>query len=523
MRSRVWVCAAAAAALLTALLTALLLALAPGVAGASPSIQPDVNGSVPGARLSPSGVRAALRSVARRLPPGGAAQDEQWITVGSLTFVIQPFSVGILPPGQRTLYFCPDVPTPLIDTGVHDAAGVRMVLIDGTLWNHVSAQARYGLDNVNAYRASDSAADRAVYLARAEVQAQRLIDRSVAMGDAWLHPYSYVWGSMQPPWYSALGQGYALSLFIRLYELTGDASYKTAADATFASFLDAGPTETPWVSDVDPSGHLWLQEYPGSASECVFNGDMVAALGLYDYYRVTADPRALALFRGAATTVVDYTGSYRRAGWRSLYCLGDSAHTANPGYHEVVVQQLLAFFAITADPRFARWADTLENDYPRSAVSGTATVAAGKHTVLHYAGTGRIVGRRAISSQATLHLAVSARERIHGRPGYWLLIAGGPWRGYWIEEQAPKVYVAGQLVTLPYAPSRSLTLPGGKIYAFHHYSVDGAVTATLHFSPTAAATMQVNARAVVNGRAQVRASSGRFSGYWVRLKGCSLT
>ena len=509
MRSRALVCLTVAACLLLGV---------PGLAAAAPLIQPDISGNVPGAHLDPSGVRNALRAVAGQLRPGSVAAGEEPVTVGSLTFMAYPFSVAILPPGQQTLFFGPVSVTPLVDTGLHDAEGVRMFSLDGQLWNHVSAQARYGLDNVNAYRATNDAD----YLDRAKAQAQRLIDRSVAVDDAWFHPYDFVWGGMQPPWYSALAQGYALSLFTRLYELTGDATFKSAADATFASFLDPGPAATPWVSSVDPSGYLWLQEYPGDARECVYNGDMVAALGLYDYYRVTADPRALALFQGAATTAVDYAASYRRVGWRSLYCLS-APITASAAYHEVVVQQFLAFYTITGDPRFAHWADTFESDYPRDAVSAKATVGPGKHTLVHFAGAGRIVARRAISSRRTLHLAVSLRRRIQNRPGYWLWIAAGALKGYWMQESAPGVYVPGQLVTLDYSPSRCLTLPAGASYVFRRYSHSGAVTSTVRLSVTRATAIQVSARAIVNGVAQVCVGTAPYKGYWIALKGCSLT
>ncbi len=510
MRPGVLFCAAAA--------IGCLLVGGPSVAAASPLIQPDVDVPLPATHLSPSGARAALGSVAGRLNPGNVLPNEQQITIGPLTFVAYPFNVAILPPGERTLYFCAASVVPLVDTGVHDAEGVRMVSRDGQLWNHVSAQARYGLDNINAYRATGDQA----YLTRAEAQAQRLIDRYLDVDGAWFHPYDWVWDAMVPPWYSALGQGYALSLFTRLYELTDDATYKTAADGTFASFLDAGPATTPWVSDVDPSGHLWLQEYPGGC-ECVFNGDMVAALGIYDYYRVTADPRALALFQGAATTVADYAASYRRAGWRSLYCLGSKLVTAKPAYHEVVVQQLLTLFTITGDPRFARWADAFESDYPRAAVKGKATVAAGKHTAVEFASSGAIVARRTISLRKTLHVWVGLRERIHNQPGYWLQISAGKWKRFWVEESAPKVFLPGQLVTLDYSPSRSLTLPAAAArYVFNQYSPSGAVTSTIKLSVAHTATIQVSARATVDGVVQVCATTGGLAGYWVPLKGCSL-
>ena len=371
--------------------------------------------------------------------------------MGTLTFNVYPFTVQLLPPGESTLFFATAPLTPLVDTGLEDADGVRMVMVGGKEYNHVSAQARYGLANVNAYRATGDV----VYLTRAEVQAQRLIDRAVDSGGAWFHPYDFQWGSMWPPWYSALGQGYALSLFSRLYELTGDETYQEAAEDTFASYLEPGPAATPWVVEVDPDGYLWLQEYPGSANEGVFNGFMVAALGIYDYYRVTGDPDALALFRGAATTVADYAASYRRAGWRSLYCLGDRL-TASAAYHEVVVQQMLALYTITGDCRFARWATIFENDFPRPALSGRATVTAGRHAVVRFSATGAVLGAATLVATATLHVAVSERERIHGHTGSWLLLAGGAQGLLDPRERAPRVRArrarGACVLTAAYAP-----------------------------------------------------------------------
>jgi len=487
-----------------------------GVAAAAAPTQPDIGGAPPPTALSPAAQRAALGAVARARTPGSLGAGVQSVTVGGLTFNAVPFQIQILPAGESTLYFCPVSVTPLVDDGLEDADGVRMVMVGGEEYNHVSAQARYGLDNVNAYRATGDAA----YLTRAEVQAQRLIERAVATGGAWFHPYDFDWGAMRPPWYSALGQGYALSLFSRLYELTGDEAYEQAAQSTFASYLDPGPAATPWVAQVDPDGYLWLQEYPGSANEGVFNGFMVAALGIYDFYRVTGDPDALALFRGAATTVGAYAASYRRPAWRSLYCLGDRL-TASAAYHEVVIQQMLALSKITDDARFARWATIFENDFPRPAVSGRATVSAGRHTVVRFSATGAVLGSSTLASTATLHVAVSARERIHGHTGSWLLLAAGARKGYWIRESAPHVFVPGELVALAYAPARSLALPAGR-HTLHDYATGGAVTATMVLTAGAHMTLPVDVRAVVDGVVQVRVASGPYAGAWIRVAGGSL-
>jgi hypothetical protein len=237
---------------------------------------------------------------------------------------------------------------------------------------------------------------------------------------------------------------------------------------------------------------------------------------------VTADQRALALFEGAATTVLDYAASFRQVGWRSLYCLVDPT-TASRGYHDVVVQELLALFTITCDARFARLADGFENDYPRDAVSGKATLAAGTHPVFKFVTPGQVAARSAISSKTTAHVKVSRRRRIQGLSGYWLEIAGGACRGYWIQEWAAKVFVPGELVVMNYSPTRTLTLPAGGRYVFHHYAPDGTVTSTMVLTVSNDTTIQVNTRAIVNGMPQVCASGGTFAGYWIRLRGCSLT
>ena len=204
-----------------------LLLGGPSVAAASSLIQPDVNVPLPATHLSPSGARAALGSVAGRLHPATFSRTRRRSPSGRLRSWPIRSTWPSCRRGSGPSTSAPPRWSPG-DTGVHDAEGVRMVFRDGQLWNHVSAQARYGLDNVNAYRATGDPA----YLTRAEAQAQRLIDRHLDVDGAWSHPYDWVWDAMVPPWYSALGQGYALSLFTRLYELTGDATYKAAADGT---------------------------------------------------------------------------------------------------------------------------------------------------------------------------------------------------------------------------------------------------------------------------------------------------
>jgi uncharacterized protein YyaL (SSP411 family) len=120
-----------------------------------------------------------------------------------------------------------------------DAYGVRMYSIDGKLFDHPVAQASDGLDALNSYRLSE---DRR-YLDRALADADRLVNRKVVSDGAWYYPYPFDFAlhgnlddMMVAPWFSGMAQGEALSLFVRLHQTTGAAEWRTAADATFASF-----------------------------------------------------------------------------------------------------------------------------------------------------------------------------------------------------------------------------------------------------------------------------------------------
>ena len=67
---------------------------------------------------------------------------------------------------------------------------------------------------------------------------------------------------MPAPWYSAMAQGEALSLFSRLWAVTKEPAWRQAAEQTLTS-LSLGPAAgQPWCSHVDEAGHLWLDEYP---------------------------------------------------------------------------------------------------------------------------------------------------------------------------------------------------------------------------------------------------------------------
>ena len=90
------------------------------------------------------------------------------------------------------------------------------------------------------------------------------------------------------PWYSAMAQGLAISVFTRAY------AYYLSRDATEANkYLDAAKKAfLPFQHDlkdggVTSGGGKWFEEYPDGNH--VLNGSIFAMFGVYDLWRVTQD------------------------------------------------------------------------------------------------------------------------------------------------------------------------------------------------------------------------------------------
>lgn len=434
------------------------------------------------------------------------------------SFNATAYPARVLPTSE--LPYCSSSPLPLVDSGVHDAQGVLMTVRGGELYDHPGMAACYGLWNLDSYRLTG----KLFYLKRAEVQAERVVaSRTVAADGAWFFPNVYVRGragdvhlQLTPPWYSALAQGWALSLFSRLDQRTGGALWRAAADATFLSFLRLTPADGgPSILTVDSDGYLWLQEWPWAGMTPVgsLNGHIFSAFGLYDYYQLTGDLRALALFQGAATSVEHYASQYRVPGWACRYGSGTpgSVH-----YQPIVVQQFLELYGMTGDVSFAQDADELESDYPAPAVSGSIVVAPGTYRLLDFALPG--TPSRTLAVRRLTRFTVTKRIRHRGHAPIYFLISSGALRGYSIPEQPPLVYLPGVVAPLRYDLPRTVTLAAGGTFTLRRIGPEGRVLVSSQVSGTTAPTLEADRGAVVNGVPSVRICSRPYVHYWLALQ-----
>lgn len=239
-----------------------------------------------------------------------------------------------------------------------DADGIVPKVIDGRRVYSPGNLAESGIRYVDGYvRTGDPA-----YLDRAVVRAKKLISLSRLSGGARYFPYLWDYASekLKAPWYSAYSQGFALSLFVRLYRVTGLQDWAERARETALSFRRLGRRTQPWVAYV-VNRRLWLEEYPSATPTHVLNGFNFALFGLYDYERLTRDPAARDLLRGALRTIRSYGTTYRVPGGVSYY---DLVHrTRHVHYHVIHTWQLRTLAAISGDSWYRSLAAAYWRDY----------------------------------------------------------------------------------------------------------------------------------------------------------------
>lgn len=413
--------------------------------------------------------------------------------------------------------------------GVRDATGVRMYKIGTTMYDHPVLQAADGIDSFESWLLTKDKR----YIDQALGDAHRLVDRRVESRGAWFFPYPFDFALhgdktdvIRTPWYSAMAQGQALSLFARLQAQTKDPQWGLALTQTLAS-LSLGPTAdaaVPFVSWVDGNNRLWLEEYaqlPLSRSDRTINGHIFAMFGLWDAVRLTADPEAERLFRGAAATIRRYVyDGVRRTFWISSYCLTHGV--LDSSYHRVVIQELRYLHAITGSSDWARFADRFRDDYPRRDVKGVVLFAAGTVTGQRFDSQGRVYASRTLRLSRASQAPADRRERIFGR-GYFYRVTAGPLAGYYVAEAYPSVRMVGVQEPTTYAYARVVTFRPGPSSAYMVNETTGALSSPLSGTFSRSSAAHFDRSAWIGGRLLVHLADGWFSGRWAPAGGLVLS
>lgn len=156
--------------------------------------------------------------------------------------------------------------------------------------------------------------------------------------------------NIKPGWYSAMGQGQAISLLCRVYSHTKDKKYLIAAVKATKVFNI--PSEQNGVLAVLFGKYPWYEEYPTTPSLFVLNGFIYSLLGLYDLSKTIEDKEAERLFQQGFESLENVLPVYDN-GHGSFYDLrhfsvpGFSPNIARWQYHRVHLELLDAIVGIT--------------------------------------------------------------------------------------------------------------------------------------------------------------------------------
>jgi hypothetical protein len=400
-----------------------------------------------------------------------------------------------------------------------DATGVPVYVVAGQAFQHPVRLAQDGLDMLESYRLTGDSA----YLGVAEKDAQRLIDIRVVSREGWFYPYEFDFALhgnrndvIAAPWFSAMAQGQALSLFARLYELTGKAEYLEAAQRTFTTLtLGPGAAGEPFVTWVDTHGHLILEEYaqlPLSRSDQTLNGHLFAVFGLYDYHRITGDAAAVPLFSGALAWVRAHYPDFRNPGWMSKYCL-THPHVVDPTYHAIHIQQFTTIAGITQQAVWADWADQLFADYPDPLITTQIRLAAGRFQAFRFDSAGQVLQSHTDAYSPATRLSVDRRIRVKGR-GIHYRVSSGPFAGWFVPEQSGRAYAHVMLKVRPYAVARTAVLPAREILVRRFDNAGN--TLELRRITSGGTQVSYDLVTVINGETWLRPTNGPAPYFWVR-------
>jgi D-glucuronyl C5-epimerase C-terminus len=173
-----------------------------------------------------------------------------------------------------------------------------------------------------------------------------------AGGPTWEYYFHFDGGL--PPWTSAMSQGTAIEALTRGYEATGQRSYLGLAHRALALFTAQPPAG---VRVATPLGARFVQ-YSFTPGTSIINAFLQSLIGLYDYAKVSGDPRAAQLFAAGDAEARAEVPRFDTGAW-SLYQPGIEDDLS---YHELVTGFLQQLCSRTGAAVYCRTAQHFSDD-----------------------------------------------------------------------------------------------------------------------------------------------------------------
>jgi len=158
--------------------------------------------------------------------------------------------------------------------------------------------------------------------------------------------------NIKAPWPSAMAQGEAISLYLRVYQITQNPSLLETAWKAY-QFMNLDVKEG-GVKRLDKDGNLWYEEFPSEPPSYVLNGFIYSLFGLFDLYRVTSNSMVKKDIDACLETLK--RNLYRfDAGYWSYYDLQKKELVRYYYQKNVHVPQLKILYLLTQEKIFKRY------------------------------------------------------------------------------------------------------------------------------------------------------------------------
>ena len=248
-----------------------------------------------------------------------------------------------------------------------DDEGIPMFTYDNVDYYHPIQICQRAINLLESYRITgvQEYLDRTILLAEKLIQ---ISDQSYGDQLWFAYPFDFRlhgWSAevLVSPWYSGMAQGQILSLFTRLYDITGTNDYLEYANKTYNTFTHRIIQDgNPWFVGIDGDNYLWLEEYPDlNQPNKTLNGFIFAIYGLYDYYVSSTNPEVLTLLQSSITTIQNYIEEFRVENGISYYCL--THEVASSGYHGIHIEQLQYLYSMTDEQYFYDVSQLFQSDH----------------------------------------------------------------------------------------------------------------------------------------------------------------
>jgi hypothetical protein len=170
----------------------------------------------------------------------------------------------------------------------------------------------------------------------------------------WIFDFDLPFYGPQAPWISAMAQGEAISLLLRLALLENRNEYEQTACAAI-KVMDLAVQENGVVDYLD-DGHVLFEEYPTQPPSRVLNGHIFALLGAFDYFLYFGGQRDKERLNAGIQTLLHHWQDWDTGFW-TRYDLHPTHRLASRMYQEVHIRQMRMLGRLFNEPLFVQVAD----------------------------------------------------------------------------------------------------------------------------------------------------------------------